>query len=102
MLALREKSVKLTGYLEFLLDSLFSEALFSIITPRDISDRGAQLSLRFQPGVMEKVKLQLDERKIIVDERKPDVIRIAPVPLYNTFVEVWHFATILREIMNDL
>ena len=68
---------------------------FHIITPGNPQERGAQLSLMFAGGIMQKVLDNLKENGVVVDERKPDVIRVAPVPLYNTFEEVWHFATIL-------
>ncbi len=86
---LREKSLRLTGFLEELLlqGGLGEEerALFRIITPRDPLQRGAQLSLMLKAGLLETVMRELEERGVIVDERKPSVIRVAPAPLYNSF-----------------
>lgn len=93
---IREKSIKLTAYLEKLLDGLPSlsgngSADFKIITPRDSAKRGAQLSLRLSPGLLDGVMGRLEAEGIVVDERKPDVIRVAPAPLYNTFEDVHKF-----------
>ena len=101
MFTLREKSIALTGYLEYLLQPLERQGHFSIITPRAPQERGAQLSLFFEAG-MEKLFLQLTRMGVICDDRKPNVIRVAPAPLYNTFKEVWEFVTILREILDDI
>lgn len=97
--ALRKKSIQLTGYLEHLLladflDTAPEEKPFVIITPSDPAERGAQLSLRLQSGLMDDVLSALQANGIIVDERKPDVIRVAPAPLYNTFADVWEFVQI--------
>lgn len=94
MLALREKSKKLTGYLEFLLESLPIKN-FEIITPRDQEERGCQLSIRVQ-GEGKILLERLKKGGFICDLRYPDVIRLAPVPLYNTFEEVFHFYDFLK------
>ena len=94
--ALREKSQKLTGYLESLLDGLGSDP-FEILTPRDPDARGCQLSLRI-PNARE-VRSRLSERGVMVDFREPDVIRAAPVPLYNTFEDAWVFVDELRSVL---
>jgi kynureninase len=95
MESLRAKSIKLTGYLQFLLDQASSNR-FTIITPRDINERGCQLSI-----LAHQHPKQLHEDLIAAgvkcDFREPNVIRVAPTPLYNTFREVWRFAQILRE-----
>lgn len=101
MAEIREKSLNLTGYLEHLLlhyrQSESSEKKpFSIITPSNPAERGAQLSIRLRPGLLDSVLESLDENAVIIDERKPDVIRVAPAPLYNTYVEVWQFAQIFH------
>ncbi len=89
---LREKSLKLTQYLQDLLVKLQSEGgQFSILTPLDSARRGAQLSLRLTPGLLAVVMHELEGRAVILDERKPDVIRVAPAPLYNNFTDVWKF-----------
>lgn len=100
MSALRQKSLALSGYLETLLTqpSEWSDRSdhipYQIISPSDPSQRGAQISVRLDPGLLEPVLKYLEQHSVIVDERKPDVIRIAPVPLYNTFDEVWQFVQI--------
>jgi kynureninase len=86
---LRTKSVALTGYLEFLLDQQRSSA-FSIITPREPARRGAQLSIRMRNsgrGICDR----LTEQGILCDWREPDILRVAPIPLYNTFTDVYRF-----------
>ena len=98
MADIRKKSLALTGYLEHLLltypiDSL-EERPFSIITPSNPAERGAQLSLRLKPGFLDSALQSLEEHAIVVDERKPDVIRVAPAPLYNTYVDVWEFCQV--------
>ncbi len=101
MTTIRAKSVALTSYLEELLlhpplphvlDE--EELLYKLITPQDPAKRGAQLSVLLRPGLLDGVMKTLEDAGVIVDERKPDVIRVAPAPLYNTFEEVWHFANI--------
>ena len=87
--ALREKSMSLTAYLEFLLEQHPSRS-FSIITPRDPAQRGAQLSLRLH----DKGRVVCDalkERGVICDWREPDILRVAPVPLYNSFSDAYNF-----------
>lgn len=99
MEALRKKSLELTGYMEHLLlkyplDAPPEDKPFIIITPSDPSQRGAQLSILLHPGYLESVFAKLDASGVIVDERKPDVIRVAPAPLYNTFSDVWDFCQV--------
>ena len=101
---LRGKSVALTNYLEdLLLHSPFIEKReedglpYRIITPSNTAERGAQLSLLLKPGLLEGVMQILEEAGVVVDERRPDVIRVAPVPLYNTFSEVWDFVHIFTD-----
>jgi kynureninase len=87
--ALRQKSAILTAYLEFLLQQHASRS-FSIITPQDPQQRGAQLSLRLHRkglGVCEELK----EQGVICDWREPDILRVAPVPLYNSFADAYAF-----------
>ena len=97
---LREKSIKLTGFLEFLLDQI-ENPFFKIITPRNPDERGCQLSLLFnQKG--EDIFNYLSEHSFVVDWRKPDVIRVAPVPLFNTFEDVFHLANKLKDLHKSL
>jgi kynureninase len=95
MPALRRKSIALTGYLEFLLDRLPAGTI-EVLTPRDPTARGCQLSLLVRHGECETLFHDLERAGIVCDTRKPDVIRVAPVPLYNTFHEVWRFARFLE------
>ena len=92
---LRAKSIKLTGYLEFLLAEIGSQK-FSVITPADPNARGCQLSILAHQHPKELFK-ELQAASVKCDFREPNVIRVAPTPLYNTFHEVWRFAKILAE-----
>jgi kynureninase len=87
---LRAKSEVLTGYLEFLLDRAGSDK-FSIITPRDPAQRGAQLSLRVK-HMGRAICDCLAEQGVICDWREPNILRVAPAPLYNSFSDVYAFA----------
>ena len=91
MPALRARSVALTGYLSSLLDDLPVE----VLTPRDPAARGCQLSLRFVAA--ESVLGMLAARGVVADFRAPDIIRVAPVPLYNTHHDAWRLAELLRQ-----
>jgi kynureninase len=102
MKELRNRSMKLTGYLEHLLIKTFPDGrVFTIITPGDMNQRGAQLSLLFKPGLMMKVFNKLAAKGVVVDERKPDVIRVAPTPLYNTYVDCWTFVDTLKRAVEE-
>ena len=94
-----KKSHQLTQFLENLILTELG-AKIEIITPTNPNDRGCQLSLRLvnlMPNIMDK----LHDVGIIADWREPDVIRIAPVPLYNTFVECYEFTHRLKTIINE-
>jgi kynureninase len=93
MTKLREKSEKLTGYAEFLIDKNNNGSI-EIITPANPWERGCQLSFRAKNNGRE-LHNKLFKKGVICDWREPDVIRIAPVPLYNTFEDVYKFAEIL-------
>ncbi|KNE57323.1 kynureninase [Allomyces macrogynus ATCC 38327] len=99
---LRAKSLRLTAYLEHLLVSeiapLPSALGLRILTPSDPNQRGAQLSLLFAKmnGVGSLMK-ELEHRGVVVDEREPNVIRVAPAPIYNNFTDVRRFVTALKE-----
>src|SRR6266702_4586024 len=95
MEALRAKSIKLTGYLEFLLDRAGAKR-FAVITPRETDGRGCQLSILAQEHPKELFN-KLHAAGVKCDFREPNVIRVAPTPLYNTFHEVWRFAQILAK-----
>jgi kynureninase len=98
MSALREKSERLTGYFEFLLDSLDSEQI-KIITPRDPKRRGCQLSIQVK-NADKSLHKKLTENNIITDWREPDVIRCAPVPLYNTYEDVYRMVVKLKDLLS--
>ncbi|MGH7172235.1 MAG: kynureninase [Gemmataceae bacterium] len=99
MSALRAKSERLTAYLYYLLKRLPSGA-FEILTPSDPACRGCQLSLRLHDRPRELLAA-LQAEGVVCDFREPDVLRVAPVPLYNTFHEVWTFAHILKRFINQ-
>ena len=96
MPAIINKSKKLTGYLEYLMDSL--EEQVNIITPRDSKQRGAQLSIVVKKNPKD-VFNGLNKNQIVCDWREPDVIRVAPVPLYNTFVDVYRFYEVVKDLV---
>jgi kynureninase len=93
MSALRERSIRLTGYLEDLLTRLGVE----VITPADPESRGAQLSTRWPDATA--VLTAIERRGVMADFRAPDIIRLAPVPLYSSFHELWRLGEILREVV---
>lgn len=90
METLRAKSMSLTGYLEFLLRDNPSEK-FSVLTPQEAERRGAQLSIRIPKRGRELCE-RLAGEGIIGDWREPDILRVAPVPLYNSYQDVFRFA----------
>jgi len=92
---LRAKSIRLTGYLEFLLAEIGSKK-FTVITPRNPDERGCQLSILAHEHPKELLK-ELETAGVKCDFREPNVIRVAPTPLYNTFHEVWRFTRILSQ-----
>lgn len=95
--ALRRKSVALTGYLESLLHQIPTDRI-RIITPIDPDERGCQLSIQVR-NADRRLYDQITAQGVIADWREPDVIRVAPVPLYNTFSEVQQFAEILSDML---
>jgi len=102
MAALRERSLALTGYLERLLAEVVRDRPLEIVTPADPARRGAQLSLRVTGGGPDAAALatRLHEvHGVLADVRRPDIIRLAPVPLYSTFHDCWRAADALaREV----
>lgn len=98
MEALRAKSLKLTGFMEFLIKEISGdEDTFEIITPSNPEERGCQLSI-FCHKNGRSLFDTLTKEGVIADWREPNVIRVAPVPLYNTFEDVYHFARLLGEL----
>ncbi|KAI8200044.1 Kynureninase 1 [Colletotrichum sp. SAR 10_65] len=99
---LRTKSLVLTAYAEHLLDGILaddtgSEPSFRVITPRNAHERGAQLSVLLKDGLLDRVVDEFATAGVVCDKRKPGVIRVAPVPLYCTFHDVWRFMDTLRK-----
>lgn len=101
---LRKKSLLLTGYLEYLIGQInqkHGEELFKIITPKDPEWRGCQLSIICKRDG-KKIFDYLTKNGVIGDWREPDVIRLAPVPLYNTFKDVYSASKYLDESLSVL
>ena len=101
MPALRRKSRKLTGYLEYTIDRLageFQDARISIITPRDPDQRGCQISMDVA-GRERQLFDDMIAAGVIADFREPCIIRMAPVPLYNSFADVYTFGEVMRELL---
>ncbi|WP_350288058.1 kynureninase [uncultured Croceitalea sp.] len=94
--ALHKKSTQLTGYLEYLLETLLKNEV-DIITPKNPPERGCQLSLQLTKGEGKMVFEAITQRGVIADWREPNVIRIAPAPLYNSYEDVYNFVMILKE-----
>jgi kynureninase len=115
MARLRDRSLLLTAYAEHLLariarrmvvdggsgdgDGGSGEAPFRVITPSDPRQRGTQLSVLFQEELMEEVSAALEANGVICDKRKPGCIRVAPVPLYNTFGDVARFMQVIEQAL---
>lgn len=101
MTALREKSRKLTGYLEYtigLLAQAFPDASISMISPRDPERRGSQISINVG-GRERQLFDDMIAEGVIADFREPCIIRIAPVPLYNSFQDVFTFGKVMRKLL---
>lgn len=100
MSAMREKSLLLTGYLEFIVDAVRNNTgvNLQILTPSNPNERGCQLSI-VVPGAKKQLVKDLAERGIIVDWREPNVIRMAPVPLYNSFEDIFAFGQVFTEFL---
>ncbi len=99
MTSLRKKSLLLTGYLHFLLDQIDPDQnYYKIITPADTHSRGCQLSILMNKNG-KRIYNSLIMKGIFTDWREPDVIRAAPVPLYNSFEDVYKFANALSSLL---
>jgi kynureninase len=97
------KQKLLNNYLWFLLDKVNSNSnrsIIEIITPQNESERGCQVSMLMQERGR-TIFDSLSKAGVMTDWREPNVIRIAPVPLYNTYEEVWRFANILKEVIAE-
>lgn len=96
---LTAKSKRLTGYFEFLLKQL-GEDVIRIITPKNPDERGCQLSIQVN-SANKTLHNKLTEAGVISDWREPDVIRCAPVPLYNSFEDVYRMVEKLKDILSE-
>ena len=99
MSALREKSERLTGYLESLVNGIGDDRL-SILTPSDPAQRGCQLSIKIRDND-KSVHDRLVARGVSADWREPGVIRVAPAPLYNSFADAFRFTEILKSCLQN-
>ena len=97
--ALRRKSEQLTGYLAAWVDGVADDRV-RLVTPRESASRGCQLSLRVSEGAVVLFE-RLRASGVTIDFRKPDVLRVAPVPLYNSFHDVWRFGQVLESWATD-
>lgn len=93
---LRKRSLRLTAYVEARLLQ-WKDAPYRIITPSNPNERGAQLSVLLNPGLLDPVLEYIEDNGVVVDERKPDVLRVAPAPLYNSYWDVHRFIIIFHE-----
>ncbi len=93
-----KKSKKLTGYLEYLIEEL-NDKRINIITPNNPEERGCQLSIQVK-SADKNLHTQLTNSGVISDWREPDVIRVAPAPLYNSFEDVYKFIQQLKKVLN--
>ncbi|AZQ42759.1 kynureninase [Nonlabens ponticola] len=91
---LRAKSEHLTSYLEYLLNDLPGDRI-KIITPSTVKDRGCQLSLAVK-NADKSLFERISDKGVIADWREPDVIRVAPAPIYNSYMDCWNFTQILK------
>jgi kynureninase len=99
MKALRKKSKLLTGFLEYLLNSLKTDSVL-IITPSNPIDRGCQLAI-VENKNGKKIFDALTKAGVVADWREPEVIRVAPVPLYNSFEDVYNFYSIFKMALDS-
>jgi kynureninase len=95
--ALREKSKKLTAYFEYLVNEIETDRI-EIITPKNPEERGCQLSIQVKNSD-KSLHQKLIDKHIITDWREPDVIRCAPVPLYNSFEDVYKMVEELKKCL---
>jgi kynureninase len=101
MPALVKKGKALSGYLQFILEEMNEQSgtkVVEVITPANEAERGCQVSLLMLVRGKEVFKTLMD-RGVIADWREPNVIRVAPVPMYNRFEDVWQFGQIIKEVL---
>ena len=94
-----EKSRRLTAYLEQLILNINHDSI-AILSPTDPQSRGAQLSIKI-PGANKRIFEKISDVGVICDWREPDVIRMSPCPLYNSYEDAWQAADILRRVLAE-
>jgi len=97
--ALRKKSIKLTGYFEFLINEMNNQKI-KIITPTNPNERGCQLSIQVKDAD-KSLHTKLIEANVITDWREPDVIRCAPIPLYTSYEDLFNMVKVLKRLLED-
>jgi kynureninase len=95
---LRARSIRLTGFLERQLDAVAARRRIEIVTPRDPQRRGAQLSVMVDDAAAVTEAL-FDAHRVRVDDRPPNLIRLAPTPLYNTYEDCWRAAVAFDAVL---
>lgn len=95
---LRQRSIEMTGFAEACLERVFGERV-QIVTPRDPNRRGCQLSIRI-PGSARAIQAALQAHGVITDFRPPDIIRMAPAPLYNSYRDISRFVEALERVLD--
>lgn len=95
--ALRDRSLRLTGYLRSLLEALAERADIVLVTPEDDARHGAQISVRVQADVADLTERMSSNWGVVADDRQPDIIRLAPAPLYCTFHDCWRAVDALSQ-----
>jgi kynureninase len=95
--ALRERSLRLTGYLRGLLEALAERADIALVTPADDDRHGAQISVRVQADAADLTERMSTNWGVVADDRQPDIIRLAPAPLYCTFHDCWRAVDALSQ-----
>ncbi|SPQ99498.1 Kynureninase [Plasmodiophora brassicae] len=96
-----DKQVLITGYLEYLIKQTFTGDEVEQLTPPEPKNRGSQISLRFRGVPVRQVHARLTAMGVISDVRDPDSIRVCPAPLYNSFIDVLNFSSILRKAFDE-
>lgn len=97
MPAIRARSLRLTAYLRGLLEPLAAAGLLTIVTPVDDAAHGAQLSVRIDTDVADLCERLSSNWGVVADDRRPDIVRLAPAPLYCTFHDCWRAADALSQ-----
>lgn len=96
---LRQKSLAMTDFLVHLIDDRLAGHNFTIGTPRDSGRRGGHVALEHEEAV--RINEALKAKGVIPDFRYPNIIRLAPMALYNTYEDIWHLVDIIKEIMDN-